>query len=336
MGNQAERLAGPRLGERGVAGQLVAARIHRRGGADDRAPRQLELDEHLRRPVLQRLEGADGHPELLPDLEILHGHVERRLRRPHHLRGERNRGHIAGLRPGQLGALVEGHLCRRGELERKGQRSGRSAIHALLAGRLEGRGLHAEEPNRPVAIHCRDERVGGVGCVEHMPLRAGEVPAGSCALAARSLGRALVAVLLPGHRHAVQPLADAGQQPPVARAPPQQLRRPDGRQPGLRRQHLAELLLQRAEVGEGQPCATLLLGQVKMNPAQAGNLAPEAGVDARVARRVAVVAEPGHGRLLRQEPLRLLAERNLIFAWNELEWLRHRTLTWEGPAHAGR
>ena len=84
--DEVQRVAGHRLGEADRLVDIRAPGVDRLQRALDRRAHQLQLGEHLRHAVLQRLEGGERLAELDARLEIVVGHLERLLRHAEHLR----------------------------------------------------------------------------------------------------------------------------------------------------------------------------------------------------------------------------------------------------------
>ena len=97
--------------------------------------RELELDEHIRRPVLEPLERSDHYPELLPGLEIFERPVEGFAGGPQHLGGEQ------GDRAIQRG-FEQGYFLMVGSLQPN--RGGGIIAHGASLEKLEG--FVAEDP----------------------------------------------------------------------------------------------------------------------------------------------------------------------------------------------
>ena len=74
--HQDRRVRATGLRQRDRLPRVCTPCIHRTRGGHHAGTRQLDLDVDLRRPVLERLEGADGHAELLAGLQVFHGHLE--------------------------------------------------------------------------------------------------------------------------------------------------------------------------------------------------------------------------------------------------------------------
>src|SRR5713101_4948621 len=88
VADEKERVAGLGLGKAGETARAGIAGVERRERGDDGGACQLDLAEHLRGPVLQCLERADGYAELLAVLEIQHSALKGLGCASQHLRGE--------------------------------------------------------------------------------------------------------------------------------------------------------------------------------------------------------------------------------------------------------
>src|SRR5580658_1389985 len=88
VADEKKRVAGLGLGDAREFARIAGAGVDRAQRRDHRRARELDLAEHLRGAMLQRLEGADAHAELLAVFEILHGALEGLAGAPQHLRGK--------------------------------------------------------------------------------------------------------------------------------------------------------------------------------------------------------------------------------------------------------
>ena len=88
------RLGRVRLDQRGQHRDLLGVLGHRRRRVRDRRPQRLHLQQQVGAAVLDGLEAADRPPELVPDLGVLHRHVQGPLRPAELLGGQRDRGHV--------------------------------------------------------------------------------------------------------------------------------------------------------------------------------------------------------------------------------------------------
>ena len=126
------------LGGRQSAAALAAPRLGgAHGGKIAHRARLLDMDEHVRHPVLQRLEPRDGNAELLARLRVLDRRVEDGLQGAHRLRA----AHCAALVERRLEAGERGPF--------------RADERARRVGQLDVGGGHAVE--RPVGRQ-RDAR----------------------------------------------------------------------------------------------------------------------------------------------------------------------------------
>ncbi len=158
---------GVRLHQRGQHRDLRRVLRHRGGRVADRRPERLDLEQQVGAAVLDRLEAADGPPELMPDLRVLHGHVQGPLRTAELLGGQRDRGHVEGavqhrdgiagrpdqgtghpgeLQPGQLPGLVQ--RGQRGPAEAGGVCFDREQRQPGVGGRDD-----EDQPGRPAVEH---------------------------------------------------------------------------------------------------------------------------------------------------------------------------------------
>ncbi len=189
-------------------GRLVPVRRPRRRrprGVVARRARRLRAQEHVRAPVLHRLEGPDRPPELHPRLRVLDRHLQAALGAAHLLRRERHAGErdrllqrgprgalLAEPRRGRHPRAVEPHLRLPPRHVHRRQRAPRHAGHA----RRHGEQAHPLGPDRPRGAR-RDEDQVGRGTVDHEGLRAVE----------HVVAAALAHVALPRRRGHWWPLA---------------------------------------------------------------------------------------------------------------------------------
>ncbi len=101
--NQLRRLAADRLGQAHGLVDVGAPRVDRLQRRLDDGAHQLQFGEHLRHPVLQRLEGRQRLPELNARLQIIVGRRERLFGKAEHLGGD-ERGRAVDDRYGQVRA----------------------------------------------------------------------------------------------------------------------------------------------------------------------------------------------------------------------------------------
>ena len=120
-GDELGGIGGEALGHRDVARRRRQPVLHGiRGAVDDRAG-ELEGEQRVGEVVLDRLEAADRHPELLALLHVVDGCLQQAIGEPDELRRRAERAVVErhGQRGLRLVALGEHELGRRAGLDRE-------------------------------------------------------------------------------------------------------------------------------------------------------------------------------------------------------------------------
>src|SRR5437773_11017208 len=186
----------------------------------DRRARELELDEHARRAVLERLEAPDRHAELDARLQVVDRHLEGRAHAAQHLGGEADGGAVedAGEERAAAADFAEHGVRLDAGVGQVEERRAPAVDAHLPLERHAGRvGADDERRDalyvmRPAGRARRHDEAVRRGAVEHLDLLAAEPPAAAGALGPRlDVVRVVAAAwLLPGEREDALPRGDAG------------------------------------------------------------------------------------------------------------------------------
>ena len=297
-----------------------------RRGHDARA-RELELDEDARGAVLERLEGADAHAELLALLEVGHGELEGLGHAAEHLGAQARGRHLDRRLDHGSGTALLAH-------QRAGAHLDAAELDECCSPRVDaplpleretGRAGFDQEQRDAVAVvgptggSRRNEDAVGARRIEDLLLRPVDAEARAGAFGPRLdvVDRVAGTRLLVRQREPPFASRRPGEPGLLLRFAPgrreRAARQQYRRQERLGRQVATERLQHHHELRETHPRSAVLFGNGDANPAELGHLLPQDGREAEVVAGIAQRAKPGHGRLLCNEVGRGLGEQFLVF-----------------------
>ena len=300
------------LGVRDLKLRVAVTGVERSGRRHGGRPGQLDLDEHLRGPVFERLEGPDQHAELAAGLEVLDRALEGLRHHAEHLAADGDRGPVHDSTQRLQGAADVAQDAAGSHLDTVQPDNRRVAgVDPLLSHNLEPVGGRRNEEERQTVVAAlrsgRDQEPVRADTADHLDLLARQGPASAVRLRSGldPVEPVPASRLEQSRRQALLPV-DQWRQPcgslfRGAGVGDQPAAEDDRRHERLGRQAPAHCLRDENRFRHAHAEATMTLGKRNAEPAEVGHLGPHRGA---VGEFIAVIAElplAVHAAVLRNE-----------------------------------